>query len=304
MSASRIGEFFKNIIAAAKKHHVCEGCARTLDDDELAELERHAARRTRDAPTKLQQAKDELRQWEDQLAILRDLLPVEVELKKLVEHDLPEAEKAAVELQNQLGAASAHAEEAQTSLSEVKDKLEDVQSIKRSATEVTRLSRETDELRREVAKLESELSATGSTATSDEIQAQLSALQEKIRTIKKASDDVVRQKVGYEKLVATLSNSMHSGEMDLASKRQELKDKDQLEQQIEEERGKISTYEVQVKEIDQRIATSAVPLEREEEAFAAKKAENTQAESTADHALRDLTKDAERLERNKKEIER
>jgi DNA repair protein RAD50 len=43
-----------------------------------------------------------------------------------------------------------------------------------------RLHRETVDVGRDVEKLESELSATGSTATSDEIQAKLSDIAEKM----------------------------------------------------------------------------------------------------------------------------
>ena len=304
VSASRIGEFFANILSAARKQHVCEACTRPLDENEMVEIEKHAARRTRDAPAKLDQAKEELKQWEEQLSTLRGLLPVEIDLTRLVEHDLPEVVHAAGELQAQLGVATFHAEEAQASVSEVKDKLEDVQLIKRSAVEVTRLHRETEDLRHEVTKLESELSATGSAATSDEIQAQLSALQERIRTVKKASDEVVRQKSGYEKLVASLSNTIHAGEMDLAARRQELKDKDQLEHKIEEERNQIGVLEGQVKDIEQRMAASGVPLRREEEALGDKKAELTQAESVADLALRALINSAQKLDSNKKEMQR
>ncbi len=304
MSASRIGDFFANILAAAKKQHVCEACTRPLDDLELAELEKHAARRTRDAPAKLQQAKDELKQWEDQLATLRELLPVETELTRLVEHDLPDAERGAAELQTQLAAATSRAEEAQQGLAEVKDKLEDVQALQRSALEVTRLHRETEDLKREVTKLESELSATGSTATSDEIQAELSVLQDRIRTIKKASDELHKQKSVHERLVATLSNSIHAAEMDLSAKRQELRDKDNLEQQIDDERARIAGFEAQAKEIEQRMATSAAPLKREEDALAAKKAEVAQAEAAAEHALRAVSDSAQKLENNKKEIQR
>ena len=43
-----------------------------------------------------------------------------------------------------------------------------------------RLHRETVDIGRDIEKLESELSATGSTATSDEIQAKLSDISEKL----------------------------------------------------------------------------------------------------------------------------
>lgn len=58
--------------------------------------------------------------------------------------------------------------------------MRDVQMLRRTATDVMRMHRECEDISRDVAKLENELSATGSTATSEEIQAKLSELAEKM----------------------------------------------------------------------------------------------------------------------------
>jgi DNA repair protein RAD50 len=52
--------------------------------------------------------------------------------------------------------------------------------LKRTASDVMRMHRECEDIARDIAKLESELSASGSTATSEDIQSQLSELSEKM----------------------------------------------------------------------------------------------------------------------------
>lgn len=58
--------------------------------------------------------------------------------------------------------------------------MRDLQQLRRVASDVTRLTRECTDLARDVAKLESELQASGSTATSEEIQEKLSELSNKM----------------------------------------------------------------------------------------------------------------------------
>lgn len=63
-------------------------------------------------------------------------------------------------------------------MADLKDTSRDLQALKRAATDVMRLYRECEDVDREVGKLEAELSATGSMATTEEIQEKLSALGE------------------------------------------------------------------------------------------------------------------------------
>lgn len=59
---------------------------------------------------------------------------------------------------------------------EVKNQLSDLQELRKVAGDVMRMHRECEDIARDIVRLESELSASGSTATSDEIQAQLAEL--------------------------------------------------------------------------------------------------------------------------------
>jgi DNA repair protein RAD50 len=65
-------------------------------------------------------------------------------------------------------------------LTEIKEEIRDVQMLRRTAADVLRMHRECEDIARDVAKLETELSATGSTATTEEIQGQLANLSEQM----------------------------------------------------------------------------------------------------------------------------
>lgn len=65
-------------------------------------------------------------------------------------------------------------------MAELKAQLEELQLLKKTAGDVMRMHRECEDITRDISKLESELSASGSTATSDDIQAELSQLADKM----------------------------------------------------------------------------------------------------------------------------
>lgn len=132
------------------------------------------------APAEMRALKEDLRTWEKQLNDLKKLVPSELTYNRIIKEELPASETAAHTQEERLVPARAKAEETSSQLSELKDRLTDLQSLKKTATEVNRLHRECEDVEREVSKLEGELSATGSTATTEDIQGQLSELSEQL----------------------------------------------------------------------------------------------------------------------------
>ena len=74
----------------------------------------------------------------------------------------------------------AYSDQTSTRLAEIKEEIRELQMLRRTAADVLRLHRECEDITRDIAKLEAELSATGSTATTEEIQAQLTQLSEQM----------------------------------------------------------------------------------------------------------------------------
>lgn len=82
------------------------------------------------------------------------------------------------------GAAGAWADSGGTQAgkrtTDLKNQLSDLQGLKKAAGDVMRMHRECEDVARDIVRLESELSASGSTATSDDIQAQLAELNDQV----------------------------------------------------------------------------------------------------------------------------
>lgn len=141
----------------------------------------------------MKEIQGQITEWEKRLAQLKKVLPVELALARLEKDDLPAAEEEADGHNAKLPGVMARSEDvrgyprparicrpltsrsllysqANTAFNELKAKSEDLQTLRRTAADVTRMNREVEEIARDIVKLESELSASGSTATSDEIQ--------------------------------------------------------------------------------------------------------------------------------------
>ncbi|KAK4330749.1 DNA repair protein RAD50 [Rhodotorula toruloides] len=297
-----IQKFYDRILNGAKKNHVCLGCDRSVSRDELPDLERYVMRRKEKAPQELRQAQQDMKTWTKQLDDLKRLVPIEVNFNRITKEELPAAETSASQQEEKLVPARQKAEETNAQLNELKDKSRDLQSLRKAATEVTRLHREAEDVESEIGKLESELSATGSTATSEEIQEQLSQLGEQIRAVKAATEKVRAEQQSTTNTLQTLSTSIHQREMDLSKKRQEVRDKETLEQRQNDAREEIAKLEKQSKELDKRLSDAITPIRQKEGELATIRADFTRDEAAASRQLQVFNKSAEQLDSNKREI--
>ncbi|BGP20318.1 hypothetical protein JCM10213_002053 [Rhodosporidiobolus nylandii] len=295
-------QFYDALLKKAQRNHICMGCDRPLERDELPDLERYVKNRKERLPAEQRQLKEDARHWEKQLADLKKLVPSEVTYNKIMKEELPAAEAAAAAQEEKLVPARTKAEEATHSLTDLKDRLRDLHALKKTAVDVMRLHRECEDYDREIAKLESELSATGSTATPEEIQAQLSDLSEQIRVIKAAMEKIRVEQQTATTTVQTLAASIHSGEMQLARKKQELKDKEALEQRQTEAREDVARLEKESKDLDKRLNDAIAPIRQKEHELSTIRADFTRDETSASRQLQAYNKSAEQLDLNKREI--
>ncbi|GAA6018937.1 hypothetical protein JCM11491_005685 [Sporobolomyces phaffii] len=302
-SQGAVQQFYQSILKKAKDAHVCMGCDRGFSDAELPDLERYVKRRIERAPQELVDLKHELAQWDQQLDKLKRLVPIEVNYNKIVKEEIPAAEEAAQVQEDKLAPAKLKAEEASSALNELKDRQRDLQALKKTASDVMRLHRDTVDIGRDVEKLESELSATGSTATSEEIQAKLSEIADKIRSVKVSTDKIRSEQQSATRTIQSLSSSIHAREMDLTRRRQELKDKEALETRQNDAREEVGDLEKQAKELDKRLADSFAPIRQKENDLASVRSQFQSEEAAASRELQAYNKSDEQIQLNEREIQ-
>ncbi|GAA5908969.1 hypothetical protein JCM8208_007130 [Rhodotorula glutinis] len=300
--ADSIQKFYDAVLVKAQKNHTCIGCDRPVSRDELPDLERYVKRRKEKGPQEMRALKEDQRTWEKQLADLKTLLPAEVTFNRLNKDEIPAAETAASHQDEKLAPAREKAEETTSQLNELKDRLRDVQALKKTATDVSRLHRECEDVARDIGKLETELSVTGTTATTEEIQEQLRQLGEQLRTIKAATDKIRADQQKTTSMLQSLSSNIHAHELDLSKRRQELKDKEALEQTQVEAREQITKLEKQSKDLDKKLNDAVAPIRQKENELSTIRNEFTRDEAAASRQLQTYNKSMEQLDSNSREI--
>ncbi|GAA5863503.1 hypothetical protein JCM8547_007267 [Rhodosporidiobolus lusitaniae] len=297
-----VQKFYDMILAKAQKNHVCVGCDRSLSRDELPDLERYVKNRKERAPAEMRQLKEDLRSWEKQLNDVKKLVPSELTYNKIVKDELPAAETAALTQEEKLHPARAKAEDTAAHLGELKERLRNLQSLKKTAVEVTRLHGECLDVDRDIQKLEAELSATGSTATTEDIQGQLSELSEQLRAAKAATEKIRQEQQATTAQLQALSNAIHAHEMELAQKKQLLKDREALETRQADARQEVAKLEKESKDLDKRLNDAVAPIRQKENELSTIRTEFNQNEATESRKLQAYNKSVEQLDLNKREI--
>lgn len=127
--------------------------------------------------------------------------------------------------------------------------------------------RECNDIARDISRLESELSASGSTATSDDIQEQLGKATNSMyvdlgcpvdllltevpssisRVLKVNSEKLRSESTILQSQLQSLTSQVHASEMELSVSKQNLKEQERLEERKESERTAIAQFDAEVK---------------------------------------------------------
>ncbi|GAA5903024.1 hypothetical protein JCM6882_009671 [Rhodosporidiobolus microsporus] len=215
-------KFYDMIRVKAKQNQLCVRCDRSLSPDESPDLERYVKACKDRAPAKLRGMKAEVQGWEKQNASLKKLIPLEITYTKTVQDELPVAEAAAAQQEEKPAPASRSGSRPRTCQGCIGGGLD---------------------VEQEVAKLESELSATGSPATTEEIQEQLSELSEKLRASKELDKRLanaiapIRQK---ENELATIRSDFTHDETTAS---RQLQAYNKSAEQLDQNKHEIPSYE-------------------------------------------------------------
>ncbi|KAM0751847.1 hypothetical protein T439DRAFT_220598 [Meredithblackwellia eburnea MCA 4105] len=286
------------ILKTGHKDKKCLGCDRGLGKNEMADFEKYCKQQKQRAPAAITQLESEIAGWEEQHKSLNEELHTEVAYEKLVKEDIPAAEAAVKTQSDRLPGAKTRTEEANSRKSVHESKADELQLLKKTAQDVMRMHRETEDIKRDIAKLESELSASGSTATSDDIQSQLTQIGSEIRETAASMDKIRSESQKQSNTLQSLVNSIHSAEMALNKKRQDLRDKEALEKRKEDTSSEIAQLDVKLK----KIRETEAPLRKLEDEMNESRRQNQMNETLAGRELQGFHKSTETLENNAKEI--
>lgn len=295
--------FYDKMLVQAKKENYCGACQRTFEDQrEFQAFERYCNKRFEEIPREKAELQDDLKEWQDELERVKKLLPHELAAKKLRETDLPSVQNELKELESEWAASSRKSEDTRRDVEQLKDQMSELMLCKRSVMDMTRMHLEADDLEREIQELEFELENSGSTKTSEDVEAELEGLATKLAEVRKEMNSMVTERDAKRASIQLLENQIHQVELDLNNKRQQIKEKEGFEKQKEELRGEIAQLDEMIKKIDEHIGTFAEPISRLENELKELSAENSRAELEVVRKVQMYNKSLNQIETINREI--
>ncbi|KIK52043.1 hypothetical protein GYMLUDRAFT_372486 [Collybiopsis luxurians FD-317 M1] len=277
-----------------------------MDDDEIRIFEKHLREEIRKAKNSkdAKVLQEEVEGWKDELARLQALMPVQVKLNTLKLKEIPESEEEVAKIEAKASDYKEEAEKASEKLATLKSELREIQAVREYGKTVARLQKEIERLTNEVKGLESELAASGSTKSTEDVQVEIEALSNEIRALEKEHNALLRDRERLNSQLRTAESDLHKLQLDSMTISGKIKDKESLEQQIEQWRKDITEMTDRIKDIDQRIAEAQAPMDALDAEHKTRQREIDSRLSKAGDSAQQFNRSADKLADLQKHVER
>ncbi|KAJ4482060.1 hypothetical protein J3R30DRAFT_3286505 [Lentinula aciculospora] len=294
---------YERLLQIGKQKKKCTACTRHMDDDELHIFEKslkeeiNKAKQTKDAEASVEG-------WEEEHERLQRLRPIQSRLDTLKLKEIPAVEEQIAKAETAATEAKETAEQATEKVNALKEELKDIQAVREYGKTITRLQTEIERLTREIKAIEDELAASGSTKSTEDIQNEIEALSNEIRTLDKESNVLMRERDRQNAAQRSIESELHRLELESAKTRGKIKEKENLEKQIEQWKADIVDMSDRMKIAEQRIAEAQGPIDVLDAEHKTQQRELDGNLSSASILAQNLNRRADKLADNQKHVER
>ncbi|KAF5385696.1 hypothetical protein D9757_005521 [Collybiopsis confluens] len=312
-SGSGASKVYEKLLDIGRQQKKCNACTRHMEDNELRVFEKHllAEIKRYENSKKAEDNKNAVQGWKEELARLQGLVPIQLKYNTLKIKEIPETEAEVVAAEAKTHEYKESAEAASEKLASIKAELREIQAVREYGKTVGRLQKEVERLTHEVSGLENELAASGSTKSTEDVQNEIEALSNEIRALEKEANTLIRDRDRQNGQLRTFEGDLHRLEVAFTKVSGKLKEKEYLEQQVEQWKKDIVDMTERVKDIDQRIAEAQAPIDaldaehktqqREIESKLSKAGDSAQQFNRSADKLADLQKLVERYVQQRRE---
>ncbi|KAL1742353.1 P-loop containing nucleoside triphosphate hydrolase protein [Schizophyllum fasciatum] len=294
----------KRWLQLGEENRKCPACVRRMDDRDFKDFEKIMKEHIMNAdPKKLDGTKTEMEEWQQELDELEGLIPLQMELERLKE-ETPALETKIKAQEDALPGLSAQADEITDKIDLLRKQSHEVQTLKLQAANVGRLQKDIERLGQEITEIEHDLSVTGSTKSTDDLQAEIEKMTDQIRSLEREKNHITADSNRMNNSVISTERELHALQtrrMELTSKLEKMKT---LETNIAEAKKRIEEIAVDQKDIDARIQEAQSPIDALNAQWDTVRAELRAAIETASEHTRTLNVDSDKLSGINKAVER
>ncbi|KAJ4491459.1 hypothetical protein C8J55DRAFT_421658 [Lentinula edodes] len=294
---------YERILQAGKQKKKCTACNRHMDDDELHVFEKYL----KEEINKSKQTKDaeaSVEGWAEEHERLQKLRPIQSRLDTLKLKEIPAMEEQVAKAEATAIETKEIAEQASDKVNALKEELKDIQAVREYGKTIARLQAEVERLKQEVKSIENELAASGSTKSTEDIQNEIEALSSEIRVLDKETNALTRERDRQNATLRSIESELHRLELESAKIRGRIKEKENIEQQIEQWKKDIADMSDRMKTAEQRIAEAQGPIDALDAEHKTQQRELDGKLASASVLAQDLNRRADKLADTQKHVEK
>ena len=282
-------KFYDAATRHAEQSNCCQLCTRQFQKDFTSEDFKSVMEHKKTVlPRAVNSARENIQIITEDLQRAKDLVPVRSQLSVL-QMELPKLEAIVKSLQDQLTQAVSRADVSTDSLQKVKRIAKELTNLDRGLQELVRSQRDSVDLKRQIANIESDLQSSGSIRSIDDMQAEVSALQDENRQVKRELQQLNLDKENTKNKIATLDGKRRDIQLSLSELHGRLRDKQNIVSRVEEYQDTIAKLNRTIEEAQAKAAETLPEITRLRGEFEDLQNYNNDIENTAQRETSRIT---------------
>ncbi|KAF9077821.1 hypothetical protein BDP27DRAFT_1413505 [Rhodocollybia butyracea] len=280
-TGAEAGKVYERLLMTGKQKKKCTACDRHMNDDEIRVFEKYLKGEINRAAQGQGKHKieEDISQWTIELERLQGLRPTLVLLNTLELKEIPDVENDIKKAVDTIESTKEKAERTSEQVSKLKEELKDVQTVRDYGKTIARLQKEVERLNREVESLENELAASGSTKSTEDVQAEIEDLANEMwvyfalggafnliivplsRLIDKENNSLMRERDRQNGAQRSIEGELHHLEVESTKIMGQIKEKETLEKQVRQWKQEIVDMSERIKVAEQCMADAQGPID-------------------------------------------
>lgn len=247
-------KFYERAISFANEKDCCQLCNQSFYDEFTKEdFSQLIDQKKAMVPKHLAKAQESIESCLQDLNNAKTVQPARSSFAAL-QAEIPRLEMELTTERENLTRAIAAFDHAQEHLQETKRSAKSLSNLEHAALEIAKTQRDIVELKKQISSLETELSTTGSKRSMDDMQCEISALQEEIGRLKKNCTHLQEERESGRAGLQNLDNSRRDIQLAMSETQGRVRDKENLAIRLQECQEAINNGTADIEIAEQKSA--------------------------------------------------
>lgn len=291
-----MSDFFENAQKHSKERHVCLGCNRGIQSDEMASIESYISDMIlKSRPTKREEYLQDIEGWQEQLDKFMDLRSYEMQNSGL-EEEISNLSSQLQRSESDLQAAKTEAERLSKDVESRKNDLKELSHMKNIASDITRLQHEGNRLEKDANAIENDLRATGSIRTGDQVQQEIDHKTNLVKSVKREISSLSQEKEAKRVTIASHERTVHQADMLVTQKSQSREKFLTHQKYLDELEAEQRDNSAKLKTVENDIENASEPLHAAEEELSIIRIESSRELATLQDRISTVSEHHKQLE--------